>query len=51
MVLATKHLRFINKSSRMRRFRWNHMMSSRTTWKYPYMIYDGKIYTPPESGP
>jgi hypothetical protein len=50
-VIGTKHLRFVNRSNRMRRFRWNDMKSTRTTWKYPYMIHDGKINTPDHPHP
>ena len=42
-VVYEKNLLYINKKSDHRRFKFNYLVPSRTTWKYPYLIHDGTV--------
>jgi hypothetical protein len=42
-VIYEKHLIFTNrKKKQWKRFNWNHMYGTKTTWKYPPAFHDGK---------
>jgi hypothetical protein len=42
-VIYQTRLTYVNRKNVQRRFRFNKLLPSRTTWKYPYMIHDGTV--------
>jgi hypothetical protein len=50
-VIYQTHLTYINRRNLQRKFRFNKLLPSRTTWKYPYMIHDGTVEQNPSSIP
>jgi hypothetical protein len=42
-VLYQKRLTYINRGTFQRKFRFNKLIPMSTTWKFPYMVHDGKI--------
>jgi hypothetical protein len=42
-VIYEKRLLYINKKKDNRRYQFNYLIPSRTTWKYPYTVHDGRV--------
>ena len=42
-VVYEKNLLYINKKNDHRQFKFNYLLPSKTTWKYPYLIHDGTV--------